>query len=212
MLLERRNFKLELRAKEGDEGEGHLSGYAAVFNTLSHTIRDLWGDGFMEEIKPGAFDRALREKDHDIMALWSHDPSKPLASREGGSLDLSVDEKGLSFGMTVDQSLSWGKDAVASVRGKLAREMSMGFNVRGEEWNKRVDGKLVRTLTDIDLWEVSPVVFAAYPNTEVEARSALESYKQFLAKDERALSEAKTKAVAKFSFARARSNARRLAI
>ena len=211
-MLERRNFTLELRAKTEAEEDGVLTGYAAVFEQLSHPIADFWGDGFFEEIKPGAFSRALQDKTHDIMALWSHDLTRPLASRDAGTLDLSEDEKGLTFAMRVDQSMTWAKDAVTAVRAKLVRKMSIGFNVRGEEWLKKVDGKMVRTLTDIELWEVSPVALASYEGTEVEARGAIDSLKRFLAKDERALNEAKTKAVARYNFARARSNARRLAI
>jgi HK97 family phage prohead protease len=210
-MLERRSFTLEVRAKAEGDDDGKLTGYAAVFDTLSHPIRDMWGDSFFEEIKPGAFSRTLREKGHDVLALWCHDMAKPLASRDAGSLDLVEDDTGLGFIMRVNQSMSWARDAVTAVREKLVRKMSFGFNVRGEEWLKKVDGKMVRSLTDVDLFEVSPVALPAYEGTEVEARSAIESYKQFLAKDERSLSEAKTKAAARFIFARARSNARRLA-
>jgi len=210
MQIERRSFTLELRKKD-NEAEGHLSGYAAVFGELSYPIRSVWGDEYFEEIKPGAFARSLTEREHDVLALWSHDFSKPLASRDAGSLELAEDAEGLTFSMDVDQSMSWAKDAVTAVRQKLVRKMSFGFSVRGEEWLKKVDGRPVRTLTDIDLFEVSPVALAAYGGTEVEARAAVDSYKNFLAKDERALEEAKSKAVARFHFARARSQARRLA-
>lgn len=210
MQIERRSFTLELRKKE-NEGEGHLSGYAAVFGELSYPIASMWGEEYFEEIKPGAFARSLAERAHDVLALWSHDFSKPLASRDAGSLELAEDTEGLNFSMAVDQSMSWGKDAVVAVRQQLVKKMSFGFQVRGEEWLKKVDGRPVRTLTDIDLFEVSPVALAAYSGTEVEARAAIDSYKRFMAVDERALEEAKTKAVARFSFARARSQARRLA-
>lgn len=210
MTLERRNFTLELRKKDAEK-EGVLSGYAAVFGELSYPIQSMWGDEFFEEIKAGAFTRALNERHHDVFALWSHDFSKPLASRNAGSLELSEDETGLAFDMTVDPGMSWAKDAMTAIRQGLVSKMSFGFSVRGEEWLKKVDGKPVRTLTDIDLYEISPVALAAYDATDVEARAAIESYRKFVAKDERALEEAKTKAVAKYNFARARSKARRLA-
>lgn len=209
-MLERRDFQFELRAAENAES-GELTGYAAVFEELSHPFDDFWGSEWFEEIRTGAFSRAITDKGHDIMALWAHDQSRPIASRSGGSLDLSEDEKGLFFRMRPHTDVTWAADAVAAIRGRLVTKMSIGFRVRGEEWKSKVDGKPVRTLTDIDLYEISPVPLPAYEGTEVEARAAaMDSYKRFLAKDERKLDEAKTKAVAKFSFARARSIARRL--
>lgn len=211
MAMERRNFTLELRAKEEPTEDGKLEGYAAVFEQLSHPISGLWGDEYFEEIKRGAFLRSLAETSHDIMALWAHDMARPLASRDAGSLTLNEDDTGLSFTMAVDSAMSWGKDAIAAVRGKLVKSMSFGFRVRGEEWLKKVDGRPVRTLTDIDLYEISPVALPAYDGTSVEARALTDSYQRFLATDERVLAEVKTRAVARFAFARARHQARRLA-
>lgn len=211
MALERRNFTLELRAKEEQAEDGKLEGYAAVFDQLSHPIAGLWGDEFFEEIQRGAFLRTLKDSAHDIFALWSHDMARPLASRDAGNLMLSEDESGLRFSMVVDSTISWGNDAIKAVRGKLVKAMSFGFQVRGEEWLKKVDGRPVRTLTDIDLYEISPVALPAYGGTTVEARSLTDSYQRFLTNDERALTEVRTKAVARFAFARARHNARRLA-
>ena len=129
MQLERRSFTLELRQKDTEE-EGHLSGYAAVFGELSYPISSAWGDEYFEEIKPGAFARSLKESTHDVLALWSHDFSKPLASRDAGSQELAEDSEGLTFAMSVDQSMSWAKDAVIAVRQKLFRKMSVGYIVR----------------------------------------------------------------------------------
>ena len=89
--IERRqlNEGLELRAKEG--GGKTLTGYAAVFDSLSEDL-----GGFREIIKPGAFDRALKDK-HDVRALVNHDNSLLLGRTASGTLRLSTDERGLKY-------------------------------------------------------------------------------------------------------------------
>ena len=51
--------------------------------------------------------------------------------------------------------------------------MSFGFRVRKDAWDrpKDVNAPVIRTLLDVDLLEVSPVAFPAYPQTEVQARN-----------------------------------------
>lgn len=52
--------------------------------------------------------------------------------------------------------------------------MSFGFRSLpdGDEWRIDADGQYIRRVTKLDLAEVSPVTFPAYPDTSVGARAA----------------------------------------
>lgn len=167
MKTETRHFalaKLEIRAKS-DETEGRATGYAAVFNSDSHDL-----GGFVERISPGAFTRSLKEAakgEHNIYALWSHRMDVPLGSTASGKLVLREDKHGLYFDLDTTRFTPAQLDALAD--GDL--RMSFGFSVREESWVDHKDGRVERTLIDVDLFEVSPVVSPAYPDTEAALRS-----------------------------------------
>lgn len=172
MRMQWRSFQFELREAE----EGKLAGYAVVYNAWSETM---WG--FRERFLPGAFARSLSMAERDVVALWSHDHAKPLASRSAGTLDVFEDERGVGFSMTPSET-SWGRDALTAIRRGDVRHMSFGFasTRESEEWEREGESVL-RTVREADLYEISPVVFPAYPATSVEVRSASETLEQFLA-------------------------------
>lgn len=142
-----------------------LTGYAALFDTLSV---DLWG--FKEEIAPGAFAGSLK---NDIRALWQHDTAQPLARTANSTLKLWEDSKGLAFEMVLPDT-TLGRDAYTNVQSGLVDQMSFGFCILpdGEKWRTEEDNQIIRRLTNIDLREISPVTWAAYPATNVSARAA----------------------------------------
>jgi hypothetical protein len=55
-------------------------------------------------------------------------------------------------------------------------QMSFGFETLSDRW-ETVDKQEIRTLIKVRLYDVSPVVFSAYPDTEVGLRS-LEEYRK----------------------------------
>lgn len=133
-------------------------------------IGDPTRGGFWEQIAPGAFDRALNE-DQDVRFLVDHDPSRVLARTASGTLSLSSDKKGL----LVDADLadtSIGRDLrVLLERGDVS-QMSFGFVVNKDEWAMQKDGTELRTIHDVDLFDVSAVTFPAYPQTDAAVRAA----------------------------------------
>ncbi len=187
-----------------------LEGYAAKFNQMSVDM-----GGWFERIAPGAFTKSLESKSHDILMLWSHDHSKPLAARSDQSLDVWQDDVGLGFRARIDGDTTWEQDAMKAVKKQRVRQMSFGFFTpeEGDVW-ERQDGKIIRTVTEADLWEISPVAIPAYPSTTVEARKVIhdpgDRFKQFLADEARALEAANTLATARFRFARAKNDQRRI--
>ncbi|RYE65195.1 MAG: hypothetical protein EOO81_13020 [Oxalobacteraceae bacterium] len=91
----------------------------------------------------------------------------PLGSTQSGKLALAEDERGLSIDLDTKRFTPAQLDALAD--GEL--RMSFGFAVREQEWKELDDGTIVRTLIDVDLFEVSFVINPAYPDTSAAKRS-----------------------------------------
>jgi len=160
-------LKIEKRA-EGEEEKFTLVGYAAVFNQRTKIG---W---FEEEILPGAFRESL-ERGADVVALIEHDMSKPIArTRDGGktgSLKLREDEVGLAVEIEVVDTTE-GRDLMKKIRAGIIDAMSFGFTLgkEGDSWYEDRDGNLVRELRNLNVFDVSPVTFPAYPQTEVSEK------------------------------------------
>lgn len=163
---EQRSFTVELRAEERHRGAPPtIVGHAAVFNSLSEDL-----GGFREQIAPGAFTRTIREGG-PVYALWNHDPNYVIASTKNGSLRLSEDRNGLRAEMDPLDTPTIRDLVVKPIQDGLISKMSFGFSVPrgGAEMASDKIGP-VRTLRDVDLFDVSPVTFPAYPATDVQAR------------------------------------------
>jgi HK97 family phage prohead protease len=158
---------IEVRAApEGSDSIGVLEGYAAVFNSDSVEFEG-WEKNWIERIEPGAFARSLREQP-DIKALWSHRSDMPIA-RAPGTLDIREDDTGLKVSIQLADT-TVGRDLLANVRAGNVDAMSFGFEMRSQRIEEN-DDIVVRTLTDVDLIEVSAVVWPAYPDTSLAIRS-----------------------------------------
>lgn len=149
----------ELRA---DVAAGVLTGHASVFDQETR-IRD-----FYEVISPAAFDRALREN-QDVVLLANHE-GLPLAATYAGNLHLSKDGTGLAVRSELPDT-TMGRDVEALTRAGILRSMSFGFQVRDEEWSSRDGGGDLRTIKDVDLFDVSVVTFPAYAGTDLALRA-----------------------------------------
>lgn len=143
-------------------GAGRLTGYAAVFNTLSNPLP------WYETIKPGAFKKTLAEG-ADVRALREHDPAKLLGRTTAGTLDLRETRKGLLSQIQLPDT-ELGRDTLEAVRRGDLTQMSFGFYVTDDEWQKQ-DGKDVRVIKSVDLFDVSVVAYPAYEDTTVAARA-----------------------------------------
>lgn len=162
----------ELRAGEG-ELEGRLVGHAAVFNQWSTIAEPLFGGLWEESVAPGAFKKTIREA--DIRALWNHDPNIVLGRNKAKTLELAEDETGLAVTITPPDN-EWGRPVMDAVRRGDVSGMSIAFQVVKETWTKpdpkAEPGKLrQRTVKEARLFDVSPVTFPAFPQTDVGLRS-----------------------------------------
>lgn len=167
--IERRTFRAsELRAA-GDGDAPMLVGHAAVFDELSEDL-----GGWKEKIAPGAFKKSLDRGD-DVRALWNHDPNFVLGRSIAKTLRLAEDKKGLAVEIDPPET-AWAKDLLVTVKRGDVSQMSFAFQTVTDRWNKE-DGVYVRTLVEANLFDVSPVTYPAYPQTDVGAR-ALEAFRR----------------------------------
>lgn len=143
---------------------GIFSGYASVFGNV-----DAYGDMVM----PGAFTKSLAEKKPAL--LWQHNSREPI----GVWRDFKENEKGLfATGQLLVDGVARAKEAYALLKAGALNGLSIGYRLRGYEWEKINDEEVCK-LTDIDLWEVSLVTFPANDEARIsdvkEAISELES-------------------------------------
>lgn len=167
-MKEKRAFECsEIRAEETEDGKRMIRGYAAVFGKDSVPMG--FSGNIREQVRKGAFQRTLKEG--DVRALWSHNPDIPLGRTKNKTLTLREDDTGLSFMLELPDTQA-GRDAFTSIKRGDVTGMSFGFEVRKDEWKRGENNEPHRrTLLDVELYEVSPVAFPAYPDTQVQARS-----------------------------------------
>ncbi len=165
--LERRWVTVDvanLRASSDDDGATKLKGYAAVFNVRTDLI---W---FEEVIAPGAFKRAIKEK-QNVPALWNHNSDLVLGRVANDRLTLSEDDHGLHVEIEPADT-QHGRDAIIDVAEGNVTQMSFAFRAIKQEWIEEENQPALRQILDVDLYDVSPVTYPAYPQTSISARSA----------------------------------------
>ena len=168
--------KLEVRTIEGTENRV-VGGYVNKFNQQSSLMRDRWGDEFVEVISESAFNKTLETKSQK--ALWNHNTDLVLGSVSAGTLNLFVDGIGLRCEITLPNT-TWGNDAYESIQRGDVDGMSFGFRCVEDMWSKTQyeDREIYkRTILEVELFEVSPCVFPAYPDSQINCRS-FESFKE----------------------------------
>lgn len=161
-----RAASFELR---NDTGDGHtLEGYGAVFDTPTRI--DSWEGKFDEIIARGAFAKTVQERKPVVQ--FDHGRDAATGSVPIGAVDeIREDEHGLFV-----RAILHDNDRVEPIRQAIASGaidgMSFRFRVTREEWDDTPDIP-VRTIREVELFEVGPVVFPAYSATSVGVRSLL---------------------------------------
>jgi HK97 family phage prohead protease len=162
-MMEKRTLTERAEVRSAD-GSRMLVGYAAVFNSEA-----VIAGAFREKIMPGAFSKAI--KSGDIRALFNHDSSQVLGRTKSGTLRLSEDDHGLRYEVDLPETQA-GRDLTVSMdRGDIDGS-SFGFSVPrgGDDWDYEAELPL-RTVREVELYEVSPVTFPAYDDTSIALRS-----------------------------------------
>lgn len=184
-----RSVPFAQRHDDGEENDGlTLDGYGATFN--SPTRIDSWEGSFDELIAPGAFKKSLRERvprmqfDHGMHPLIGSIPIGRFTTVEEDTRGLHVVGR-----LTDNWLIQPVRDAI---RDGGIDGMSFRFSVVQEQWRDR-EGKIIkddeelwdllfagrneeqalltRTLKEVRVTEVGPVVWPAYESTTVGVRS-----------------------------------------
>jgi HK97 family phage prohead protease len=169
MKQERRTITGSVHARAvGDGMPKEIGGIAAVVNSVT----DL---GYFEEvITPGAFDYAL-SGEYDIRCLFNHESELILGRTKANTCNVFVNADGnLEYTWIPDYENPTHMSVVRSIMRGDITQSSFAFTIKEQSWSDSTKygtmGK--RTITQIDeLFDVSPVTYPAYADTEADARS-----------------------------------------
>lgn len=152
--LKVRDFDLEVKAV-GDDGT--FSGYGSVFGVV---------DSYQEVVAPGAFTESLAEltsKGRPVPVLWMHRSDMPIGIWD----ELKEDEKGLyGAGTLLVKDVDKAREAQALMKKRAVTGLSIGYWVRESSYDEKTG---VRTLTKLDLVEISIVTFPANDDARIDA-------------------------------------------
>lgn len=164
-----RTASFTVTRQDGDGDGLTLEGYAAVFGQPTR-IQDMIGE-FDEVIAPGAFKRSIGQKGPSGIRLqFDHGRHPLIGSIPLGSIDtLQEDSRGLHVRATLTDN--WMVQPVRdAIRDGSIDGMSFRFRVVSETVDTSVEPEL-RTVNEVELFEVGPVVWPAYEQTTVGVRS-----------------------------------------
>lgn len=165
---ETRSVTAELRVTASDDGR-------TIEGVIPYNSPSVDLGGFTEIIAPGAFAAAL-EADADIRALLNHDSTLLLGRTKSGTLTLTDSPEGLRYKLKLPNTTA-GNDLAEQVsRGDL-EATSFGFCCHKETWAVTDDGTTIRTLQEVELFEVSPTGDPAYPDAAVALRSIPDEFR-----------------------------------
>lgn len=169
MKQERRTFTGSVHTRADGEGmPKEVGGIAAVVNSVT----DL---GYFEEvINTGAFDNALA-KDYDIRCLFNHEADLILGRTKADTCRVFVNGDGnLEYTWLPDYENPTHMSVVRSIMRGDITQSSFAFTIKEQNWSEseKYGSMGKRSITMVDtLYDVSPVTYPAYEDTEADARS-----------------------------------------
>jgi len=166
-------MKMELRVQNAElrsssDGSMTVSGYVNKTEQLSEILGVT--KRFKEKIAKGAFTQAIQNAPKDIHFLAEHNNKQILASTRNGSLQLKEDSQGLWMSATIAPT-SWGKDYYELIKSGIYQNMSFGFRSISDSWKSIGANLYERTISELELFEVSVVRDPAYSQSTIVARS-----------------------------------------
>lgn len=152
--LKVRDFDLSVKSVGED---GTFDGYGSVWGVV---------DSYQEIVAPGAFTDSLAElaaKGRPVPVLWQHRSDTPIGIWD----KLEEDDHGLrGEGSLLIAEVSQAREAHALMKRRAVTGLSIGYWVRESSFDEKTG---VRTLTKLDLVEISLVTFPANDDARVEA-------------------------------------------
>lgn len=152
--LKVRDFDFEVKSVADD---GTFNGYGSVWDVV---------DSYQEIVAKGAFTDSLAElsaKGRPVPVLWQHRSSEPI----GVWTNLKEDDRGLyGDGQILLDAGEMERRAYAHMKARTVTGLSIGYWVRESSFDEKTG---IRTLTKLDLVEISLVTFPANDDARVEA-------------------------------------------
>ena len=156
--IDQKTGALPLYVKTVNE-DGTFEGYGSVFGVK---------DSYEEIVVAGAFLESLadHEKAGTLPAmLWQHRMDKPI----GIYTEMREDKKGLLVKGRLALETQLGKEAYTLLKMGAMNGLSIGYRVRDSSYDETTR---IRTLKQLDLWEVSLVTFPANGESRIDTVKA----------------------------------------
>lgn len=166
---ETRSITSAVQYRAADKGPGGLGGYALKFERYSQNL-----GGFVEQVGRGAVDKTLGD-DVDVLCRYQHDDNHLLGRTASRTLVLTRDDTGLLYDVPALPDTSSGRDVAELCRRGDVTGSSFAFRTLEDEWGFTDQGFPLRTLVQIRLVDVAPVVSPAYLDTSTALRSLAEA-------------------------------------
>jgi len=160
-------FLLEKSNLSEDNEYFTFSGYGSTFDNI---------DRDQDVIEKGAFNKTIEKiisKGDNLPILWQHDMSIPL----GIYIKFAEDEKGLFVKGRMPKDDSFVRERVMpQMKIGSVRKLSIGFFIKEWEFETR-EGKSVRIIKEVELFEISLVTIPANEEASVTEIKAATPYK-----------------------------------
>jgi HK97 family phage prohead protease len=162
--LSTKDFSLSIKALSDD---GSFEGYGSIFGNV---------DAYGERVMPGAFIKSLQKHQREgtkVAMLWSHQSDQPI----GVWSDLAEDAKGLWGKGHLLTEVQRAKEIHVLMKAKAVSGLSIGYR----EVTTTKDGDVLN-LDELDLREISPVVFPANRRARVNTVKSEQMLAEFAKK------------------------------
>lgn len=159
MALDHKSFSLEIKAVNDD---GFFSGYASVFGVV---------DSHGDIVAKGAFSASLEAwgaKKRLPSLLWHHKLDEPI----GVWTVMREDDVGLYVEGRLTQKVQRAAEVYELMKIGAVSGLSIGYVTREDSYDRVTD---VRTLKQVDLWEVSPVTMPSNEQARLTGIKSRES-------------------------------------
>lgn len=146
--------------------EKRISGYASVFfDGTSETEAYVPDVDAYERIAPSAFDESIRNGDV-VESRFNHNSERILGRTDLGTLELSIDKRGLKYSVKFDADDPDHQTVEAKINSGLINGSSFIAVIR--DWDvSEVGDKMVITYTRMELIEAGPVIDPAMTGTGI---------------------------------------------
>jgi len=157
-MTEKKHLRVAAEIKAS--AEGVIEGYGSVFGNV---------DSYGDIVVAGAFAETLKAGRAPAM-LWQHNPDEPI----GVWTEVREDKRGLVVKGQLALGTQRGREALELIRMGALSGLSIGFSTVRSSFDEQSG---IRSLLELDLWEVSPVTFPANEAARITSAKSAENIK-----------------------------------